>query len=132
MKRGVTMETIGERIKQRRIQLNISQDELAKSLGYKSRSSINKIEKDGRELPQSKILAIANALSTTPSYIMGWEENPNKQVLEPEFQISKEEETIISKYRQLSNDNKEEIKMLINFKLDTQKENAHPTHVEAI
>lgn len=66
---------IGERIKLKRQELNMSQEELANKLGYKSRSSINKIEKDGRELPQSKIKAIADALNTTPSYIMGWNED---------------------------------------------------------
>ena len=52
----------------------MSQDELAQRLGYKSRSSINKIEKDASGLPQTKIAAIASALRTTPSFIMGWEE----------------------------------------------------------
>ena len=66
--------TIGERVKARREQLGLSQDELAKKLGYKSRSSINKIESDSRNLTQSKIKAIADALDTTPSYIMGWDE----------------------------------------------------------
>lgn len=64
--------TIGERIRSRRIQLGMSQDELAKKLGYKSRSSINKIELNGRNLTQSKIADIAIALETTPDYIMGW------------------------------------------------------------
>lgn len=69
------MKTIGERIKERREQLQMSQDELAKRLGYKSRSSINKIEIGCQNLTQSKIKAIADALDTTPSYIMGWEES---------------------------------------------------------
>lgn len=69
---------IGERIKRRREQLEMSQDELAKRLGYKSRSSINKIEKDASGLPQTKIVAFANALQTTPAYIMGWEEIEKK------------------------------------------------------
>lgn len=64
---------IGDRIKERRECLKMSQDDLAKKLGYKSRSSINKIERDASGLPQSKIVAIANALNTTPAYIMGWE-----------------------------------------------------------
>ena len=68
------MKTIGERIKQRREELGLSQDELAKKLGYKSRSSINKIEIGSQRLIQSKIKAIADALDTTPSYIMGWNE----------------------------------------------------------
>lgn len=71
--------TIGERIKQRREELGLSQDELAKLVGYKSRSSINKIELGFRDLTQSKIKKIADALQTTPSYIMGWmDEKENK------------------------------------------------------
>ena len=68
------MTTIGDRIKARRLELDMSQDELANLVGYKSRSSINKIESDGRLLPQRKIMEIAKALGTTPAYIMGWEE----------------------------------------------------------
>ena len=70
--------SIGYRIKKRREELEMSQEELALRLGYKSRSSIAKIEKDGRELPQKKIAAIAEALKTTPSYIMGWQEVQEK------------------------------------------------------
>lgn len=69
---------IGDRIKYRRIELGMSQDELARRLGYRSRSSINKIEKDASGLPQTKIAAIASVLQTTPSYIMGWEEVQQK------------------------------------------------------
>jgi repressor LexA len=68
------LSTIGSRIRNRREELGLSQDELGKRLGYKSRSSINKIELDQRSLTQSKIKAIADALETTPSYIMGWNE----------------------------------------------------------
>ena len=68
------MSTIGSRIRNRREELGLSQDELGKRLCYKSRSSINKIELDQRSLTQSKIKAIADALETTPSYIMGWNE----------------------------------------------------------
>ena len=66
---------IGMRIKERRIQLGMSQEELARLLGYKSRSSINKIEVDGRGLPQSKIQLIANILGVSPAYLMGWEDD---------------------------------------------------------
>ena len=70
------MSTIGSRIRNRREELGLSQDELGKRVGYKSRSSINKIELDQRNLTQSKIKAIADALDTTPAYIMGWNDNP--------------------------------------------------------
>lgn len=73
------MDTIGSRIRARREELGLSQEELGAALGYKSRSSINKIELDARNLTQSKIKAIADALKTTPAYIMGWTEEEEKE-----------------------------------------------------
>ena len=69
----VKQVAIGDRIKRRREELGLSQEELAKKVGYKSRSSVNKIEIDGRGLPQSKIVMFAKALETTPAYLMGWD-----------------------------------------------------------
>ncbi len=68
------IKSIGERIKARREELNLSQEDLAKRIGYQSRSSINKIELGYQNLQQSKIKEIAEALETTPSYIMGWDD----------------------------------------------------------
>ncbi len=65
------MPEINDRIRKRREELGITQDELARRMGYKSRSSINKIEKNGADIPQSKIEMFANALETTPAYLMG-------------------------------------------------------------
>lgn len=67
--------TIYDRIRARRIELNMSQEELANKLGYKTRSAINKIESGIRDISQSKIEQFAEALYTTPSYLMGWEAN---------------------------------------------------------
>lgn len=71
---------IGERIKQKRLELNLSQDELAKKVGYKSRSSIQKIEAS-RNLPLDKVTKMANALECTEAYLMGWEENKDSDHL---------------------------------------------------
>ena len=96
------MLEIGDRIRIRREELKISQDELAKRIGYKSRSSINKIELGHYNLTQSKIKAIADALETTPSYIMGWDELDESIDLEKLKQdIAKEEraeELIVAQY----------------------------------
>lgn len=70
------MLEIYKRIRARREELGISQEELSKRLGYKSRSSINKIEKGENDIPQSKIVAFAQALQTTPERLMGWEQPP--------------------------------------------------------
>ena len=65
--------TIGDRIKDRRKYLKMSADELAKRLG-KDRSTIYRYEKgDIENLPLDILEPIANALGTTPQYLMGWE-----------------------------------------------------------
>ena len=63
--------TFGERIKARREELDLSQDRLAKLLGYKSRSTINKIELGKTDIGQSKIVALARVLETTTGYLLG-------------------------------------------------------------
>ena len=68
------MSNIGSIIRSRRIELDMTQEELAKKLGYKSKSTINKIELGINDIPQSKIVQFANALDTTPSVLMGWVE----------------------------------------------------------
>ncbi|MCL4581435.1 XRE family transcriptional regulator [Fusobacterium nucleatum YWH7199] len=61
-------------IKKRREELGLSQEELAAKLGYKSRSSINKIELGLSDIPFSKIPLFAKALEIEPEILMGWEE----------------------------------------------------------
>lgn len=72
------------RIKQRREELGLSQEELAHMLGYRSRSTIAKIEAGVNDIPQSKILAFAEALSTTPAELMGFTSHPTPR--DPELQ----------------------------------------------
>ena len=70
--------TIGKRIKDRRKQLGMSADELAKRLG-KDRSTIYRYEKgDIENLPLDILEPIAAALGTTPQYLMGWEKVQQK------------------------------------------------------
>lgn len=65
---------VGMNIRRRRTELDMSQEELAQRCGYKSKSSINKIEAGVQSLTQSKIATLARALDTTPGYILGWQE----------------------------------------------------------
>lgn len=60
-------------IKKYRNKLGMTQTDLAKKMGYADKSMIAKIEKGSVDLPQSKIIAFADALDTTPSELMGWE-----------------------------------------------------------
>lgn len=93
---------IGERIRRRREELDMTQDDLARAAGYKSRSSINKIEVDGRGLPQKKIADIAKALKVTPSYLMGWEDEDvaeltamQEETIEKFLMLSLERQTVV-------------------------------------
>lgn len=67
---------IGNRIKQCREALNITQDELALRLGYTSRSSIAKIETGKNDMPISKLVAFARALNVPPGYLLGSNDKP--------------------------------------------------------
>lgn len=65
-------------IKAKRQELGLSQEELAKKVGYRDRTSIAKIETGKVDLSQSKIIEFANILGVTPSYLMGWDETTDK------------------------------------------------------
>lgn len=67
------LKRIGYRIKKQRSELGMTQEQLAQRTGYNSRSSINKIELGLTDLPQSKLVLIAEVLGVTPSYLMGFE-----------------------------------------------------------
>ena len=70
---------IGKRIKERRKELRMSVDDLAKRLG-KDRSTVYRYEKgDIENLPLDILEPIAEALSTTPAYLMGWEDGQKEK-----------------------------------------------------
>lgn len=69
--------TIGDRIKEKRIEKGYSLRELAKVMGY-HHSTIGKVENGLVDLPQSRIEQFAQVLGTTPAYLMGWEETQKK------------------------------------------------------
>ncbi len=94
------MNSLGQRIKSRRIELGLTQEELGKMVGYKSRTTVNKVELGISSLNETKIIAFAKALDTTPAYIMGWDEP------------TKEKNELIDLINQL---NEDETKELLNF-----------------
>lgn len=66
--------TMAERIKERRLQMAYTQEELARKLGLQ-KSAIAKYE-NGRveNIKRSVIADMANILECSPSYLMGWDE----------------------------------------------------------
>lgn len=69
---------IGERIKQRRLELGYTADALAKLLN-KNRATIYRYENgDIENMPIDVLEPLAKALNTTPAYLIGWQE-PHQQ-----------------------------------------------------
>lgn len=106
-------------IRNRRIELGLTQAELAKKIGYRSISTIAKIERGINDIPQSKIKAFADALNTTPGELMG-EVEPAPAPLS----LTQQEETHIKKYRQLDADGKERVDYVLNMEYKLANERA--------
>ena len=67
------MSVLSVRIRQRREELGLSQEELASRMGYRSKSSITKIEKGVNDIPQNKLEDFAAALETSTAWLLGLE-----------------------------------------------------------
>ena len=65
---------VGDRIKQRRMELHMTQQELAERLGYRDKSSIAKIEAGVNSLTMPMVEKFADTLDCTGPYLMGWTE----------------------------------------------------------
>ena len=117
------MSTVGENILLMRKRLGWTQEELATKMGYKSKSTINKIELGINDIPQSKIVKFADVLGTTPAHLMGWnDEEENLSPVEPV--LSEGEKMLLDLYNRVSDETKEVlITMLSAFdKIPTEKQ----------
>ena len=68
-------ETVGDRIRSRRMRIGWSQSDLAKRLGVKVRSNISLVERGGTEPGMDSIRRYAKALMCTEKYLLGYEED---------------------------------------------------------
>ena len=68
---------IGDRIKQRRIELEWSQRDLAEKMGY-NHSTITRIETGKIDITQSRVVQFSEVLGVSIAYLMGWEDDEQK------------------------------------------------------
>lgn len=113
--------TIGERIKSRRIELGLSQTDLALKAGYKDKTAISKIESGVNELNQSKIVKFSEILDVSISWLMGWKETELEtasNVAAELFLATKNGDRInklINKYNDLTEEEKDQVDAFIDF-----------------
>ena len=70
------IELIVKRIRDRRIELGLSYQDVADATGL-SKSTIQRYETGAiRKVPINQIEDLARALHVTPSYLMGWDDSP--------------------------------------------------------
>jgi transcriptional regulator with XRE-family HTH domain len=90
--------SIGERIRNKRESLNISQTDLAMRVGI-SKQTLYKYENDIIEnIPKSVIEKLSQQLECSPAFIMGWESNQMNSDLFPIISMldaSEKEELLI-------------------------------------
>ena len=91
--------TLGERIRSLRKARGMTQQELADKL-HTTKQTIGKYEQGiVTNLPLSRISELAQALSTTPAYLMGWEDDKdytsNKALLKAEIENMTEEQAAL-------------------------------------
>ena len=83
--------TVGERIREARERQGLSQEELAKRLGLKDKSSVCKIEKSGDNISTKSIKKYASVLSIKPSELMGWDFVAENHYSEDDSDLIKED-----------------------------------------
>ncbi len=95
---------VHERIKQRRKELELTADAVAKALGV-SRATVYRYESaDIEKMPLTILEPLSKVLMCSPGYLMGWEDaaaTPDSSDLM--------EKTLVTNYRKLSGDGKKDL-----------------------
>lgn len=107
--------TVGERIKRRREELGLSQSELAIKMGYSGKTSVSKAETYGDNITTDKIKKFADALQTTPSHLMGWDESADEYLIFTDETLQLDVE-----FKQLTADNQKNVLQYIRYLKSTQ------------
>ena len=101
---ATNLKDLGYKVKIKRNNLGLSQEELANRIGYKTKGSIARIEKGEIDLPIDKLKLLAKALNTTPEYLVGWD-NLSEKMNEKEIVKDAENIKFGNKLKKLRIDN---------------------------
>lgn len=109
---------IGENIRRMRKKRGLSQTQLAIKLGYKSKSSIAKIETGNGDVPRNKLPQFAEALNCSISYLTGWDE---LKTFDDEHREKTPYDVLCDKISSLSPSDMENVSDYIDFVINKRK-----------
>lgn len=116
------MVDVGSRIKNRRKQLGYSAEKVAEIVGISPATMYRYEKNEIANMGTDKLLPIANVLSTTPAYLMGWTDDPDSifppnstpdKAVSSHPLISISEHRLLKKYRALDEHGKDVIDTLL-------------------
>ena len=90
--------TVADRIREKRIELQLSQAELARRANYSDKTAISKIENAGNDITMKQVRRIAKALNVTEAFLMGWEDSAEPSV---SYTIDTSDNDLTDKAREL-------------------------------
>lgn len=129
--------TTGERMKNRRKAIGLSAEKVADILGV-SPATIYRYENgDIEKVPGDRLGPIADALKTTPAYLMGWDDSPEKPISTSRptlsiISLSSEDEELLRKFHCLDDRGKAAVMNVLNHEYESLPgEKARTTPKEA-
>lgn len=112
-------EGMAQRIKALRKENNLTLEQVADIVGV-GKSTVRKWETGMiANMKRDKIAALANALGTTPAYLMGWEEEEKTSPNEPT--LTEGEKMVLELFRKIPEDRQAEALDLLRVALRMQK-----------
>ena len=98
--------TVGNRIKQRRIELGLTQSDLAERMGYSGKTSVCMAENCGDNITTTKVRKFAEALGVSFRYLMGYEDDDGQPTpmghLVDSYVLNSKKEELFSIYEGLT------------------------------
>ena len=114
--------TIGEKIKRERLKKNLTQEYVANYIGT-TKQAVYKYENSVvTNIPTDKIELLADLFGVSPSYLMGWEDEPKEHPPIPES-LTEDERFWVEIYRKVPKDAQDLLLTMANT-LDEQSEEA--------
>lgn len=108
--------SVGNRIKNRREELGLTMDDVAKRIGT-ARQTVFKYENEiVKKIPYDKVELLAEVLHVSPGYLFGWEgKSPDKQ------ELTEGEKALLELFRKVPKEQQELVLQMIQAALNASK-----------